>query len=476
MVMGKQKLQKETPFNLVKYFTFSSLIVMFIATIVISVLNAHWAKQTLLEKSKEYDRLLVENLNHQIFIRFMVPTVMIRKEMIQLRKEKQYNRMDSVIKSTLHGFNVEMVNVYGDNNLISYSFDRMKVGVKYTGGEEYKRAINKESTSKFVKEGNFFEIFFDFPKKTQIITFAPLQMEEQGSSTLSGEVIGVIEIVRDISEEFRKLAKLQGMIMASCFMVMSILFILLRVVVKKREKIITERAEERLKLKEKLRKAEHLSAIGEMTAGVSHEIRNPLGIIKSSAELLKKQIVKNGLKATVPDIIIEESTRLNNIIKDFLDFAKPKMPDLHPCQVEQIVEKNISFFLPQVENKSFEIEKKNDPDLPAIMVDSSMLYQAFLNIFINSFQATDSKGKVVVEIFKKNNRVIINFSDQGRGIKEEDLEKVWTPFYTTKDSGTGLGLGIVKNIIDAHNGSIEISNRKLKGAKVTIELPVRGVD
>ncbi|MCP3898801.1 MAG: two-component sensor histidine kinase, partial [Desulfobacteraceae bacterium] len=438
--------------------------------------NAHWAKQTLLEKSKEYDRLLVENLNHQIFIRFMVPTVMIRREMIQLRKEKQYKKIDSVIKSTLHGFNVEMVNVYGDNNLISYSFDKNKVGVEYTGGVEYQRAIDKKSTSKFVKEGNLFEIFFDIPKKTQIITFAPLQMEEQGSSTLSGEVIGVIEIVRDISEEFRKLAKLQGMIMASCFMVMSILFILLRVVVKKRERIITERAEERLKLKEKLRKAEHLSAIGEMTAGVSHEIRNPLGIIKSSAELLKKQIVKNGLKATVPDIIIEESTRLNNIIKDFLDFAKPKMPDLHPCQVEQIVEKNISFFLPQVENKSFEIEKKIDPGLPAIMVDSSMLYQAFLNIFINSFQATDSKGKVVVEIFKNNNRVVINFLDQGRGIKEEDLEKIWTPFYTTKDSGTGLGLGIVKNIIDAHNGSIEISNRKLKGAKVTIELPVKGVD
>ena len=472
MVMEKQNLQSEKPFNLVKYFTFSSLIVMFIATIIISVLKTHWAKKTLMEKSKEYDHLLVENLNHQIFIRFVLPVVLIKGE-IRLRDDKQYRQMDSVIKSTLHGFNVEMVNIHDMNSIISYSFDRKQVGKELTGGVAYKKAIVKESTSKFVKEGNFFEIFFDFPKKTQIITFAPLQMEEMGSPTLSGQVIGVIEIVRDVSSEFKKLAKLQGMILASCFMVMSILFILLRVVVKKREKIITEKAEERLKLKEKLRKAEHLSAIGEMTAGVSHEIRNPLGIIKSSAELLKKQIVKNGLNTTIPNIIIEESVRLNNIIKDFLDFAKPKTPDLRACQVEQIIEKNILFFLPQVENNEFEIEKKFEANLPEIMLDSSMLYQAFLNIFINSFQSAGGAGKVIVEIFLKGNNIVINFLDQGSGIKEKDLDKIWTPFYTTKDSGTGLGLGIVKNIIDAHNGSIGISNRKLKGAKVTIELPVK---
>ncbi|MCK5310540.1 MAG: two-component sensor histidine kinase, partial [Desulfobacteraceae bacterium] len=288
-----------------------------------------------------------------------------------------------------------------------------------------------------------------------------------------GHVIGVIEIVRDISEEFKQLAKLQGMILASCFMVMSILFIFLRIIVKKREKIIKEKAEERLQLKEKLRKAEHLSAIGEMTAGVSHEIRNPLGIIKSSADLLKKQIAKYGLDTTIPNIIIEESGRLNNIIKDFLDFAKPKMPDLHLCQVEQIVEKNIAFFRPQIESDGFEIEKIFEPNLPEIMADSSMLYQAFLNIFINSFQATDEKGKIIVEIFFNGNNIVINFLDQGIGVKEKELEKIWTPFYTTKDSGTGLGLGIVKNIIDAHNGNIEISNRKLKGAKVTIKLPVK---
>jgi two-component system, NtrC family, sensor histidine kinase HydH len=473
MIKKTQNLQSEKQFRLVKYFTFSSLIVMFAATIVISVLNAHWAKKTLKEKSEEYNRLLVENLNHQIFIRFVIPTLLRERE-IQLKKEAQYVKIDSVIKSTLHSFHVEMVNIYGLRNTISYSFDREKIGTKHAGGIEYQKAINRESTSNIVKEGSYFEILFGFPKKTQIITFAPLHAEKQGTIRLSGHIIGVIEIVRDVSEDYKQLAKLQGMILASCFMVMSILFVLLRIIVKKRERIIEEKAEERLKLKEKLRKAEHLSAIGEMTAGVSHEIRNPLGIIKSSADLLKKQISKHGLDTTIPNIIIEESGRLNNIIKDFLDFAKPKMPNLHSCQVEQIVEKNIAFFLPQIENNEFEIVKEFESDLPEVLADSPMLYQAFLNIIINSLQAAHEEiGKIIIEIFTSERNVVLNFLDQGSGIKEKELEKIWTPFYTTKDSGTGLGLGIVKNIIDAHDGNIEISNRKQKGAKVTITLPVK---
>ncbi len=471
MAMEQQNLHSEKPFRMVKYFTFLSLIVMFLATIVISVLNAHWTKKTLMEKSKEYNSLLVENLNHQIFTRFVMPTF-LREGGIQLRKDSQYNSIDNVIKSTLHSFNVEMVNIYGSNNIISYSFDRTKVGEKPAVGEEYKKAINRESTSKLVKNGSYIELLFGFPKKTQIITFAPLHAEKQGTVVLSGQLIGVIEIIRDVSEDYRQFAKLQGMILASSFLVMTTLFIFLRIIVKKREKIIKVKAEERLKLKEKLRRAEHLSAIGEMTAGVSHEIRNPLGIIKSSADLLRKQISKNGLDTTIPDIIIEESSRLNNIIKDFLDFAKPKSPDFHLCRVEDIVEKNIAFFSPQMDNNGIEIEKKFEPDLPGIFADSTMLYQAFLNIFINSFQAAGDKGKIIIEIFSKDNSIIINFLDQGSGVEMKNLEKIWTPFYTTKETGTGLGLGIVKNIIDAHNGKITISNRKLRGAKVTITLPV----
>jgi len=465
--------QGERPFRLVKFFTFSSLIVMFAATIAIAAFNAHWSTKFLQEKSEEYNHLLVENLNHQIFLRFIIPTV-LQEGKIKLREEKQYRRIDRVIKSTLYSFNVDMVNIYDMDNIISYSFDKHRVGTRNAGGTEYEKAKKRESTTRLIQEGNFFEILLGMPGRTKIVTFAPLKAEKRsGPPTLTGPVLGVIEIVQDTSEDYNKVAKLQWLTVATCFFVMGTLFIVLRLVVKHGEKILERRAEERLKLEEKLRRAEHLSAIGEMTAGVSHEIRNPLGIIKSSAELLKKKVDRHGIDTNIPGIIVEESGRLDNIIKDFLDFARPKNPDLLPCRVEEVVEKNLAFVDDRAKEEKIAVETHFQQGLPEILADSDMLYQAFLNIIINSFQAMNDNGKMTIEIFHKQNNVVILFTDTGPGIKEENLEKIWTPFFTTKDSGTGLGLGVVKNIIDAHGGGIYMVNRESEGVRVEIVLPVK---
>jgi signal transduction histidine kinase len=285
-------------------------------------------------------------------------------------------------------------------------------------------------------------------------------------------VLGVVEIVRDVSDDYKQVFKLQRLVVGSCFIVMGILFLVLRYVVKHGEEIIERRAEEKLKLEEKLRQAEHLSAIGEMTAGVSHEIRNPLGIIKSSAQLLKKKMERLDTQTHIPDIIVEESTRLDHIITDFLDFARPKIPDLHPCRVEEILEKNIAYLTPQMEEKDIHMIREIGEDLPEIMGDSAMLYQAFLNILINAFQALHNNGSITIRARHDAGTIIINFMDSGEGIPEGVLKKIWTPFFTTKDTGTGLGLGIVKNMIEAHNGSISISNIEAAGANVEINLPV----
>ena len=176
--------------------------------------------------------------------------------------------------------------------------------------------------------------------------------------------------------------------------------------------------------------------------------------------------------STIPDIIVEESARLDRIITDFLDFAKPKTPDLHLCRVEEIVEKNLAYLSPQIEDHNFNIIKKISKNLPEIKADSSMLHQAFLNIFINAFQSIKNNGCLIIQIKYDSGSIIINFIDNGDGIPEEALKKIWTPFFTTKDTGTGLGLGIVKNMIEAHNGTIGITNTKTKGVNVEIRLPV----
>ena len=118
-------------------------------------------------------------------------------------------------------------------------------------------------------------------------------------------------------------------------------------------------------------------------------------------------------------------------------------------------------------------KKHYDNNLPKIMFDSAMLYQAFLNILINSMQAMPGGGEIDIQLTSKDNSVTITFEDEGEGMPEDVMEKIWEPFFTTKEKGTGLGLGIVKNIIEAHNGTIHIDNRSAKGARVLVKLPVK---
>ncbi|HCY85483.1 MAG TPA: two-component sensor histidine kinase [Desulfobacteraceae bacterium] len=443
---------------------------MLTATLVIAALNATWVRNILLEKSKEYNRLLVENLNHQIFLRFVAPVVFKHGE-IKLREKSQHQLLDAVIKSTIHSFHVEMVNIYGTDNIIGYSFNKSRIGLENAGGVHYEKAMKNETTSKLIQKGSFLELMFWFPKETKIVTFAPLVQEVQLSRAKGSNVIGVIEIVRDVSDDYQQVFKLQGLIVASCATIMAILFLVLRFVVKYGERIIEQRAEERLRLEEKLRQTEHLSAIGEMTAGVSHEIRNPLGIIKSSAQLMKKKMARLDPSSNIPDIIVEESSRLDRIIKDFLDFAKPKIADLRPCAIEEIIEKNLVFLAPQIEEEQVRIIKDFKNNLPEVLADPAMLYQAFLNIFLNSFQAMDETGQITIATRYDQGEILISFTDTGAGVDPEILKKIWTPFFTTKDTGTGLGLGIIKNIIEAHDGRISISNSPSGGTVVEVALP-----
>jgi signal transduction histidine kinase len=464
--------EKEKPFRLVKYFTFTSLMIIFIGTIALSLLNTRWARNLQLRKSEDYARLLVENLNHQIFLKFVIP-VALKYGRIQLSKKDQFEHMDMVVRTTLHSFKLDMVNIYDKNNIISYSFDQSLLGQKDLGGTGFQNALAGKSTSQLVQRGNFSEMLLGFPKESMLITFAPLRAEKP-LSRMAGPVLGVIEIVQNLSEDDKTIFSFQVHIITTSALIMSVLFLVLLLVVKRGEGIFQKRALERLRLKEQLSRAEHLSTLGEMVAGISHEIRNPLGIIQSSAELLKKKMSGLDHSNPIPDIIIEETGRLNDIISDFLNFAKPKIPNLLPCNVIDVVEKNITYLDSQLKEQDYRIEKDYGDNLPEIMADSDMLYQAFLNILINAMQAMPAGGKIRVEITpdEDTNNVILSFQDEGEGIAEEILEKIWDPFFTTKGKGTGLGLGIVKNIIESHQGSISIENRPEGGARATIKIPI----
>jgi signal transduction histidine kinase len=289
---------------------------------------------------------------------------------------------------------------------------------------------------------------------------------------VAGPVLGVVEIVQDLSNDYENIFRYQVMTLVTVSGVMLILFLIMIIVVKRGENIIQKRAQERLKLKDQLSRAKHLSSLGEMVAGVSHEIRNPLGIISSSAELLKKKIALDDASNRIPDIIIEESGRLNNIITDFLNFAKPREPNRFSCRIEAVIAKNIDFLSSQIEGGGYIVKTQYDEKLPVVQADAEMLYQAFLNILINAMQAMPEGGTIDIVAKSDRRSLWIAFEDRGSGVPREAREKIWDPFFTTKDRGTGLGLGIVKNIIEAHEGQIRLENRSQGGTRVSIRLPV----
>ena len=461
--------EKIKPFRLVKYFTFTGLVVIFLVTFILTILNTHWVKSMQRKKSEDYAHALIENLNHQVFIQFILPIGM-KFGKVQLRSQEQFERMDRVVRSTLHSFKVEDLNIYSMNDTISYSFEEERIGVRTIGGTALEQAKGGRSTSKLVQRGSFLEILMGFPREVRLITFAPLRWEEP-LGRITDTVLGVVEIAQDLSEDYKTIFRIQILVVITCTVLMGVLFVVLVFVVKRGEAIIEKRAAERMRLKEQLSRAEKLSSMGEMAAGISHEIRNPLGIIRSSAELLKKKVVRIDPANTLPDIIVEEATRLNGIITDFINFARPRSPKLNPCRVEDILEKNINFLSAQIEDSRYEIRKRYGTPLPDVMGDAPMLYQSFLNLFINAMQAMPDGGRIEVGVRAENGRVLVEIEDEGQGVPQELLDKVWDPFFTTKDKGTGLGLGIVRNIIESHGGGVTIANRAPRGARVTIELP-----
>ena len=459
------------PFRLVKYFAFTGLIVIFLVTIILSLLNTHWVKSMQRKKSEDYAHVMIENLNHQVFLQFIIPVVM-RDGKIQLSKREHFERLDKVVRSAMHSFKIETVNIYSMDNKISYSFDQIMIGRQNYGGTGYLQARMGKWNSRLAQRGNFLQILFGFPKEVRLITFAPLRQESQVGK-LSGMVLGVVEIVQDLSEDYKVIFGIQILVVITCTVLMGAVFVVLVYVVKRGEGIIQKRVMERLRLKERLAHAERLSSLGEMAAGISHEIRNPLGIIRSSAELLKKKVAKVDPENSIPDIIVEEASRLNSIITDFINYAKPRSPNFGACRVEEVIGKNITFLEAQIKEQGYVIKKNYQNSLPEIMADGTMLYQSFLNILINAMQSMPEGGRILVEVSSSDQIVTVHFDDEGQGIPNENLEKIWDPFFTTKETGTGLGLGIVKNIVESHGGSIQIVNRPVRGARVTIELSVK---
>ncbi|MEG9911783.1 ATP-binding protein [Bacillus paralicheniformis] len=220
-----------------------------------------------------------------------------------------------------------------------------------------------------------------------------------------------------------------------------------------------------------LMKSEMLSAVGQLAAGIAHEIRNPLTSLKGFLQLM---IQSKKYQKDYAEVMMSEFIRLEAIINEFLVLAKTKSTTFDPVQVNSIVEDVCMVLESQAVLNNVRIEKQLSGDLPEILAVSNELKQVFLNILKNAIEAMeDAEGFITIRSYYEKDSVFITFEDQGKGISKDVLEKLGEPFYTTKEKGTGLGLMVTFKIIENHGGSIHFESEEGKGTTVKLKLPIK---
>lgn len=460
------------PFRLVKFFSFTGLLVFLVFTLILAWLISNDAKRVLLERSEAYALVVAENLSHQVFQQFVLPTV-LRYGKIALRNKTQYERLDTIVRNTTHGMRIQSVTIFDSKeNIISYSTIPERIGKEGVGGIEYEKALAGQNNSLWISEGSLLNLPPGTPPIfSQLKTYIPFKQPFRQDTE---QVMGVIEVVQDLSDDIEAIVRLQGTIIFTSILIMSALFAVLRFIVARADRIIERRAGERMRLEKKLHQSERLASLGKMVASVSHEIKNPLGIVQSTAEILGKR-----LKSVAPgnehlaDIIIEETSRLDGIVREFLDFARPQELKMSPVQVNDILSKVATFMEPQFEKQNITFVADFDGSVDPLPADQSLLYRAFLNILVNSVQAMPEGGTVHVTTRRRSHPssgVVVDISDTGIGMSQEKIKNIFIPFFTDKNRGTGLGLAIVKNIVDSHHGTITVKSEEGKGATFRIFL------
>jgi len=229
------------------------------------------------------------------------------------------------------------------------------------------------------------------------------------------------------------------------------------------------------------RRSERLAALGQLSAGLAHEIRNPLGVIKGSAEMLSQKLQgPDDLPRELASYIVTEVNRLGALVTEFLDFARPLHAQMQPADMTTVLDRVLEIVAVRWKGKPVRVERHYASNLPLVPLDESLCEQAFLNLVQNAYEAMEERGgtlRVEVRPARQDGHdgLQVLLADSGHGVPEDLLEEIFNPFVTTKKTGVGLGLSIVSKIVDSHHGSIHVENGSQGGAVFNIFFPVEEV-
>lgn len=227
-----------------------------------------------------------------------------------------------------------------------------------------------------------------------------------------------------------------------------------------------------LYLKKEIARSQRLVSLGNLAAGVAHEIRNPLSSIKGFATFFKERYRDNPEDEKTAEIMIQEVDRLNRVISQLLEFARPMVIERKPVSIQKLIAYTLKMIERQALKKGITVHSETPPDVGDILIDSDKITQVFLNLCLNAIESMERGGVLSVILFPHHERMIrIDIADTGRGMDQEELTNIFDPYFTTKPAGTGLGLAIVHKIIEAHKGEIRATSIRGKGTTVSVFLP-----
>jgi len=247
---------------------------------------------------------------------------------------------------------------------------------------------------------------------------------------------------------------------------------------------MVDRLKEQRALEARLRRAERASAVGKLAAAVAHEIRNPLNLISLSVDHLGSECRPADLErgaeyASIIASVRGELTRLDRMVSDFLSYGRPPRLALRPCRVDEILDEVLSLTSAKAKEQRIEIVRRIGPDLPSVQADPEGLRTCFLNVVINAIQAMPTGGRLEVEAAPGRTpggmpAASIVFRDTGAGIAAADLERIFEPYFSTREAGVGLGLAITQRIVQDHGGEIQVESAPSAGTTFRVEIPTQG--
>jgi len=472
MKLNPFRVDPAHPFQLVKFLSISTLVLILGSSILMSVFMTNYAKSALLKKNTAFAQLLAENLNHQIYRRFTLPVV-LGFGRVELKRKDQYERLEQLVESTIHSFHVLDLRIYDEHNVVAFSTSDEQVGNAELGGPVVQIAIEK-GTHKFELQNSLslWDVVFDFqlqPADVVLRTVYPLRAERDlRFRDQPGPLLGVLEFRQDITSDYETVLHLQRLIILTTFLGSAALYALIFFLIRKADRVLDERFRDKDRLERELLQNEKLASMGRMVASIAHEIRNPLGIIRSSAELLlKREKVSGGANAKILEAIFYESKRLSQTVNDFLDYARPRQPSLEDVHLEKVVRHAVSFLTQEGQDHGVVVESEL-PDGYVIQGDRDLLYRGFYNLISNAIQACHGEGAVRILPVCHDGQMAVLIRDTGPGFDAKLLDRYVEPFFTTKDTGTGLGLAITSSIFQIHGAEMILRNGSHGGAEALV--------